>query len=282
MRIADRDHGAARRPGGAAPASTVTSVDLDGWSTAMLGVDRTADVPAERSRTGRRRRLRPPAVDVPTTSACHRGAAGEIVGLAGLQGAGHLDGAGGAVRPGAAGRVSGAAGRRARSRAAVRAGTAFVPSDRKRYGLMLDKPVWQNTSAVGLAGPGPRRPVAAPPRPRLRPQRSLVTRLRISGDPGRPRVEPVRRQPAEGRRREVAGRRIRRCWCWTTRPAASTSARGRRCTRVIAAMAAEGKPVLLASTDLAELCELCDRVAGVPARPRRGAADAGGAVGAAR
>jgi ABC-type sugar transport system ATPase subunit len=25
-------------------------------------------------------------------------------------------------------------------------------------------------------------------------------------------------------------------------------------------MAAEGKPVLLASTDLAELCELCDRV----------------------
>ena len=29
---------------------------------------------------------------------------------------------------------------------------------------------------------------------------------------------------------------------------------------MIAAMAAEGKPVLLASTDLAELCELCDRV----------------------
>lgn len=42
---------------------------------------------------------------------------------------------------------------------AVRAGIAFVSSDRKRYGLMLDNPVWQNTSAASWLGAGRGKPV---------------------------------------------------------------------------------------------------------------------------
>src|SRR5205823_7647509 len=77
----------------------------------------------------------------------------EIVGLAGLQGAGHLTAL--EVLCGRTALSAGSVSPASRSlRAAVRSGVAFVSSDRKRYGLMLDKPMWQNISAVSWLGIG--------------------------------------------------------------------------------------------------------------------------------
>ncbi|MFI5587512.1 sugar ABC transporter ATP-binding protein [Amycolatopsis sp. NPDC051758] len=225
------------------------SVDLDGVVTAMLG---------DRKLTSYERRPvdpdRPPAVVVDDLAVAV--APGEIVGLAGLQGAGHLTVL--AMLSGRArGRVNGAAAPRS-PRAAVRAGTAFVPSDRKRYGLMLDKPVWQNTSvvawlALGRGGRWLRR------RAHVSAARSLVTRLRISGTP-----DDLVSSLSGGNQQKVVVAK----WLLSD-PALlllDDPTRGvdvgvrAEMHGVIAAMAAEGKPVLLASTDLAELCELCDRV----------------------
>jgi ABC-type sugar transport system ATPase subunit len=225
------------------------SVDLDGVVVAMLG-DR-ALTSFERPRVvvdG------PPAVSVDGRAVTV--AAGEIVGLAGLQGAGHLDVL--AVLSGRArGRVNGAPAPRS-PRAAVRAGVAFVPSDRKRYGLMLGKPVWQNTSAVawlalGRGGRWLRR------RTHVAAARSLVTRLRISGSPD----DPVSSLSGGNQQKVVVAK-----WL-AAEPAVlllddptrgvDVGARAEM-HAVIAELAASGKPVLLASTDLTELCELCDRV----------------------
>jgi ABC-type sugar transport system ATPase subunit len=77
---------------------------------------------------------------------------GEIVGLAGLIGAGHhdlLDQASGLKRP-RTGQVllpSGEPVPRPR-RAAVAAGVALVSGDRRAVGLMLDKPLWENIAQV--------------------------------------------------------------------------------------------------------------------------------------
>jgi ABC-type sugar transport system ATPase subunit len=88
-------------------------------------------------------------------------APGEIVGLAGVTGAGHA-----AViqlvtgqRRVASGSVSLPGGRPAprNLRQAIRAGVAYVTGDRRRYGLMLDKPVWENivsVSQIALAQDG--------------------------------------------------------------------------------------------------------------------------------
>ncbi|MFD3842212.1 hypothetical protein ACFWWC_39100 [Streptomyces sp. NPDC058642] len=89
--------------------------------------------------------------------------AGEVAGVAGLQGAGHLSAL--EVVCGrtaiSAGRVDvGGRGLPGSLRDAVRSGVAFVPSDRKRYGLMVDREVWENTTSVswlGLGGAASRR-----------------------------------------------------------------------------------------------------------------------------
>jgi ABC-type sugar transport system ATPase subunit len=88
--------------------------------------------------------------------------AGEIVGLAGVAGAGHhavLELVSGLTRPDG-GRVTLPSGRPVPHglRKAIRAGVALVSGDRRRLGLMLDKPIWENVAqirAVGLAAAGP-------------------------------------------------------------------------------------------------------------------------------
>jgi ABC-type sugar transport system ATPase subunit len=77
---------------------------------------------------------------------------GEVVGLAGLAGAGQhalLDVVCGVTRPrqGTIRLPSGAPGPR-RFRAAVAQGIALVTGDRRRLGLMLDKPIWENVGQV--------------------------------------------------------------------------------------------------------------------------------------
>jgi ribose transport system ATP-binding protein len=86
---------------------------------------------------------------------------GEVVGLAGLAGSGHsavLEAAFG-LRRTTAGRVLLPDGRPSprSSRDAIRRGVALVTGDRRRLGLMLDKPVWENIAqvrAVALARAG--------------------------------------------------------------------------------------------------------------------------------
>jgi ABC-type sugar transport system ATPase subunit len=87
--------------------------------------------------------------------------AGEVVGLTGIVGAGHL----GVIeviaglRRAESGRVSLPGGVSAPKdlRRAIAAGIAYVSGDRKRVGLMLDKPIWENIAqvrAVGMARDG--------------------------------------------------------------------------------------------------------------------------------
>jgi ABC-type sugar transport system ATPase subunit len=89
-------------------------------------------------------------------------ARGEVVGLAGVAGAGHhavLELVGGLATPDT-GSVTLPGGRRVPKglRKAIRAGVALVTGDRRRLGLMLDKPIWENVAqirAVGLGAAGP-------------------------------------------------------------------------------------------------------------------------------
>lgn len=184
-------------------------------------------------------------------------AEGEIVGLAGLQGAGHLTAL--EVLCGRTAVTSGSVSPAARSlRAAVRSGVAFVSSDRKRYGLMLDKPVWQNISAVSWLGIGrggwwlrrgrlTRAATRHTRRLGIRAaagdmtaslsggnQQKVVFAKWLDADPSLVILDDPTRGVDVGARAEMHA--------------------------VIAGLAGEGKTVLLASTDLTELVELCHRV----------------------
>ncbi|GGL00408.1 sugar ABC transporter ATP-binding protein [Mangrovihabitans endophyticus] len=188
-------------------------------------------------------------------------AAGEIVGVAGLEGAGHravLDVVCGLRRP-ASGRVTLPGGGTPRSvRDAVRQGVAFVPGDRKRFGLMLDQTVWENATAVRWLGAARgswwqhRRSLRARAQANLR-------RMRFHGD-------------IDGRTGELSGGNQQKVvfakWLDTdpsvivlddpTR-GVDVGARGEM-HDIVRDLAATGRVVLLASTDLAELTELCHRV----------------------
>jgi ABC-type sugar transport system ATPase subunit len=182
---------------------------------------------------------------------------GEIVGFAGLQGAGHLTAL--AVLSGRAKVSSGAASPAPRSpRHAVRSGIAFVSSDRKRYGLMLDKPVWANTSSVSWLGVGRggvwlrrRRLVAA--------AAEHVRRLRIRGHP-----DEVTATLSGGNQQKVVVAKwldVEPRLVILDDPTRGVDVGARvEMHDVISTLAAAGGPVLLASTDLLELADLCDRV----------------------
>ncbi|MCZ2824235.1 MULTISPECIES: sugar ABC transporter ATP-binding protein [unclassified Modestobacter] len=82
--------------------------------------------------------------------------AGRVVGLAGVDGAGHralLSVAAGVVRPDR-GRVVLPDGRSLRHsiRGAIEQGVAIISGDRKRFGVMLDKSVWDNVAQVSTVG----------------------------------------------------------------------------------------------------------------------------------
>ena len=128
--------------------------------------------------------------------------AGEIVGLAGLVGAGRseiLETLYGARRPSAGTvRVNGNELRRGSVPAAVKAGVGLCPEERKSQGLLLDQAVYRNIT-ISTLGRFARLGF-------LDRRRGAPTRRRGHGVPrrtscrGRPtRAAPVGRQPAEGR-----------------------------------------------------------------------------------
>ncbi|WP_405468941.1 sugar ABC transporter ATP-binding protein [Streptomyces canus] len=187
--------------------------------------------------------------------------AGEVVGVAGLQGAGHLDAL--EVVCGraevSAGRVDvGGRGQPHSLRAAVRAGVAFVPSDRKRYGLMVDRTVWENTTAVSWLALG--RGGFMPSRSELvRRTANLTERLRLRGGP----YDMAARLSGGNQQKVVFAK-----WL-ATEPkivVLDDPTRGvdvgvrAEMHRIVGELATSGAAVLLASTDLAELTEVCDRV----------------------
>jgi ABC-type sugar transport system ATPase subunit len=186
---------------------------------------------------------------------------GEIVGLAGLSGSGHrtvLEVLTGRTRH-TSGTVTVAGAAVPRSmRAAIRTGVAFVAGDRKRYGLMLDKPVWQNTSAVSWLGLG--RDGWWLRRDRLAATaREYGRQLRIKADP-----HDLAEHLSGGNQQKVVFAK----WL-DAKPAVlvlddptrgvDVGARAEM-HGVIASIAADGRAVLLASTDLVELADLADRV----------------------
>ena len=107
---------------------------------------------------------------------------GRIVGLAGVAGAGHrtvLGVASGSRRPDA-GTVTlpGGAALRSGLRGAISQGVAIVSGDRKRYGVMLDKPIWENIGQVRTIALRRERGLVSSRRIRERAE-GLVTRLGV-------------------------------------------------------------------------------------------------------
>jgi len=190
-------------------------------------------------------------------------ASGEVVGLAGLDGSGAsavFDVLFGRTRPdeGTCTLPDGRALPRSMT-AAVRAGVAFVPADRKALGVMLDKPVWENVATVRggpLKGLGvlPRREAMrerathwggllsikmASPDQHVGDlsggnQQKVVLAKWLEADPQVVLLQDPTRGVDIGAKAELHS--------------------------IVARTAAEGRVVLVTSTDLEELAGICDRV----------------------
>jgi ABC-type sugar transport system ATPase subunit len=190
-------------------------------------------------------------------------AAGEIVGLAGVAGAGHhavLELVSGLARPDA-GTVTLPSGKRVPHglRKAIRAGVALVSGDRRRLGLMLDKPIWENIAqirAVGLAAAGPIIRTGD-----LRAHaREQVARLRVRTTS----VDQDAGSLSGGNQQKVVFAK----WLDAAPSVVllDDPTRGvdvgakAEMHALIHSTAAAGVPVLMCSTDIDELATLCDRV----------------------
>lgn len=190
-------------------------------------------------------------------------APGEIVGVAGLEGAGHLtvlDLACGLVQP-AGGHVAlPGGGHRPRSFAdAVRHGVGFVPGDRKRYGLMLERPVWENATAARSLADG-RSSFWRRDKELARRARIALERLRFRGD-----LHGPAGALSGGNQQKVVFAK------WLDADSqllvlddptrgVDVGARGEM-HEIVRELAAGRRTILLASTDLSELAALCHRVA---------------------
>lgn len=190
-------------------------------------------------------------------------APGEIVGLAGVAGAGHhvvMELVAGLTRP-SAGSVTLPSGRPVPHglRRAIRAGVALISGDRRRLGLMLDKPIWENIAqirAVGLAASGP---LIRSGELRAR-ARDHVERLRIRSRSVDMDVGGL----SGGNQQKVVFAK----WLDAAPSVVlmDDPTRGvdvgakAEMHALIRSTASAGVPVLLCSTDIDELASLCDRV----------------------
>lgn len=241
----------------------VTEVSVGSLVSAMLGAPQPERRPARvRTATGATAvelrdvtvpgRLRGVSLDV---------AAGEILGLAGLQGSGHLavlDAVCGRLRP-SAGTVTLPGGVVPRSlRHAVRSGVAYVTGDRKVRGLMLDKRLWENATAVRSLALG-RDGVWVYGRRLVARADALVARLRITGDAR----TPTRALSGGNQQKVVLAKWLdaepRVVVLDDPTRGVDVGARA-EVHGLVTGLAAEGTSVLVASTDLTELVDLCDRV----------------------
>jgi ABC-type sugar transport system ATPase subunit len=188
---------------------------------------------------------------------------GEVVGLAGLEGAGHtvvLEALWGR-HPSATGEVrlpNGTTRIPHGTAEALRHGIAFIPSDRKRLGLMLDKPVWENITSVWALAGSSHGAVLRPARLRAMAQR-WVDELHIRGT-----VETPAAQLSGGNQQKV----VLAKWLQLDPslfllddPTRGVDVRARNeMHELVRRLAMAGCSVLICSTDMLELAELCDRV----------------------
>jgi ABC-type sugar transport system ATPase subunit len=192
-----------------------------------------------------------------------RAGPGEIVGLAGVAGAGHetvLALVAGRRRADA-GRVLLPGGRAVPRgpRAAIAAGVALVPGDRRRFGLMLDKPVWDNVGqvrAVALAADGPVIRVRRL-RARARAQAARLDVRPASVDAPAGALSGGNQQKVVFAKWLEAGPSVLLLDDPTRGVDVGATA---EMHGLIRGTAAAGAVVLLTSTDLDELAGLCDRV----------------------
>ncbi len=187
---------------------------------------------------------------------------GEVVGLAGLAGAGQhalLDVVSGLSRPrqGTVRLPSGAAAPR-RLRAAVGQGVALVTGDRRRLGLMLDKPIWENVGqvrSVALARDGLFIRAAAL-RGRARRQ---MERLGIRGQDNAPAGSL-----SGGNQQKVVFAKwleVQPQLLLLDDPTRGVDVGAKaEMHRLIRSIAAQGAVVLLCSTEADELASLCERI----------------------
>ena len=188
---------------------------------------------------------------------------GEIAGLAGVAGAGHhtvMELVAGLARP-SEGEVLLPGGKPVPHglRGAIRAGVALVTGDRRRLGLMLDKPIYENVGqirSVGLAADG----VLVRAGELRRRARAQVDSLRIRSRT----VDQPAGSLSGGNQQKVVFAK----WL-DAQPSVvllDDPTRGvdvgakAEMHALIRGTAAAGAPVLICSTDVDELASLCDRV----------------------
>jgi ribose transport system ATP-binding protein len=248
-----------------APAATV---DLDQLVEAMIGgaiaVPETrhpgSDEPIQ-DRASRQLRLLDVEVPGQLVEVSMRVSPGEVVGVAGLQGAGHdavLDVVCGRTRPNGGEVLLPGDVRPKSMRHAYAHGVGFVPSDRKGLGLMLDKTVWENVTSVSWLGLS-RGSAWQHTKEQRRRAMDRMRGLHVRGD-----ADTVVGELSGGNQQKVVFAK----WMETD-PAVMVlddPTRGvdigarAEMHAVVRQLSVQGKIVLLASTDLAELVELCDRV----------------------
>ncbi|WP_309115720.1 sugar ABC transporter ATP-binding protein [Saccharothrix sp.] len=242
----------------AAPRS---SLDIGGIVHAMLGQDLPTVSRGTSRRIGPGLELRGVSVPDRLSDVSLTCSGGEIVGLAGLAGSGHtavLEVIAGLRRP-SSGSVALPGGKFPSSfRSAIASGVALVSGDRRRVGLMLDKPVWENVAQV--------QPVALSSRGLLRP-----STLRASASTLAAQVQ-VRPLNVDLRAGLLSGGNQQKAVLAKWLAAAPTVLLLDDPTRgvdlgaraeihsLLRMVADEGKVVVLCSTDLDELVAACDRV----------------------
>jgi len=189
--------------------------------------------------------------------------AGEIVGLAGVAGAGHLtvlDVAFGLKRT-TDGAVTLHDGRHAPHtlREALGRGVAYVTGDRKRTGLMLDKPIWENVVQITAVGLGREGRLLRPRRLRRRAKTQVDrvgTRCRS--------VEQLTELLSGGNQQKVVfakGLEAAPRLLLLDDPTRGVDVGSKaEIHTIMHDLAGEGTALLLASTDLDELVDVCDRV----------------------
>jgi ABC-type sugar transport system ATPase subunit len=188
---------------------------------------------------------------------------GEVVGLAGLEGAGGL-----ALMEAVFGRRSLSKGRitlpdgRREPRnitAAVRRGVAYVPADRKGLGLMLEKPIFEN---IAIVKGGPLRALGL-----LLRRRRMVGRAehwRSELNIKTPSTEALVGRLSGGNQQKV----VLAKWLEADPsvvllddPTRGVDVGARlEVHRIISEIAAQGRVVLYSSGDLEEMAEVCDRI----------------------
>jgi ABC-type sugar transport system ATPase subunit len=190
-------------------------------------------------------------------------AQGEVLGLAGLAGSGpHAMLAAIAGLSGiTAGEITlpGGAGRPASLRQAIDRGVAYVSGDRRKLGLMLDKPIWENmvqVRSIGMARDG----VALSARRLRRRAAELVRRVGVKTS----NIDAPAGSLSGGNQQKVVlakwlDAKPRVLLLDDPTRGVDLGARG-EINQILRSAAGEGAVVIYLSTDLEELAAGCDRV----------------------